>query len=185
MDKRELFLFSVVIGILSLSAFSVTAISAGEEETPYIRLDTLPTVEIGELLVVNGTTNRAEGVQILVTVTGPAELLPKLVRVENGTFNAIFDTSAAREGTYTVKADDGAGHTDEAIVNLKAPVPVSTPTPGTIVTPAPTPSPMPAIITPPPTVRPTLPPEEGVPGFEAGFALAGLLTVYLIRLKRP
>lgn len=181
MDKRELFLLSVVISILSLSVFSVPAISPNEEETPYMRLDTLPTVEIGELLVVNGTTNRAEGTQILVTVNGPVEFIPAMVRVENGTFNATFDTSAAHEGTYTVKADDGAGHTDEAMVNLRAPVPVQTP-PIPTVTPAPTPSPQ-LPVTPPPTVRATPTPE--VPGFEAAFALAGLLTAYLIRLRRP
>jgi hypothetical protein len=180
MDKHELFLLSVVIGILSLSAFSVTAISAGKEETTYMKLDTLPTVEIGEPLVINGTTNRAEGTQILVTVKGTVELIPAMFRVENGTFNATFDTFAAPEGTYTVRADDGAGHSDEAMVNLRPP----TPTPTATVKPAPTPSLVPAIMpTPTPPKPTTLTPEEGVPGFEVVFAFEGLLTLYLIRLR--
>jgi len=165
----------VLIGILSLSALTAIAISLGEAESAYMWPDTLPTVEIGEPLVVNGTTNRAEGTQILVTVKGPVELIPAVVRVENGTFNATFDTSAAQEGTYVVKVDDGEGHTYEAMVNLRRPLPIQTsPMPG--VTQASSPSPTPPV-TPIPTLRPTS-------GFEAGFALAGLLTVYLIGLRK-
>jgi len=181
MDKRELLLSFILIGILSLSALTATASSLGEV-SPYTRLDILPTVEIGEPLVITGTTNRAEGTQILVTVKGPVELIPVIVRVENGTFNATFDTSAAQEGTYVVKVDDGEGHTDEAMVNLRGPLPVQTP-PIPTETPAPPSSPTP-LVTPIPTVRPTPTPEAGVSGFEVGFALAGLLTVYLIGLRR-
>ncbi|RZN38046.1 MAG: hypothetical protein EFT35_05200 [Methanophagales archaeon ANME-1-THS] len=182
MDKDELLLPFVLLVILSLSALTAPALSSNEVESLSTRLDTLPTVDIGEPLVVTGTTNRAEGTQILVTVKGPVELVPAIVRVENGTYKATFDTSAAQEGRYVITVDDGEGHTSEAMVNLREPLPEQTP-PVRTEPPAPSPSPTPGV-TPLPTVRPTPTPEAKVPGFEAGFALAGLFTVYLIRLRR-
>jgi hypothetical protein len=81
-------------------------------------LDPIASVAVGEPLVVNGTSNRAEGYPILITVTGPIELPPKAVRVTNGTFSATFDTTGAPKGCYTVEADDGDGHRDTAIVEI-------------------------------------------------------------------
>jgi len=50
---------------------------------------------------------------------------------------------------------------------------------GPVVMPTPTPSPSPT-----PTIAPTPTPEEGVPGFEVVFAIAGLLAVaYLFRRR--
>ena len=46
-------------------------------------------------------------------------------------FNATFDTTGATVGTYTVKADDGDGHTDETTVEIltaaSTPTPTATP----------------------------------------------------------
>ncbi|HDS45135.1 MAG TPA: PKD domain-containing protein [Methanomicrobia archaeon] len=85
-------------------------------EVPYVELDPIESVRIGEPLAVSGTTNREDGHTILVTVIGPVELRPKVARAEDGMFNVTFDTADAVEGTYTVKADDGDGHTDTTIV---------------------------------------------------------------------
>ncbi|RLI00413.1 hypothetical protein DRO38_06510, partial [Candidatus Bathyarchaeota archaeon] len=87
-------------------------------ETPTVRLNPVASVAVGEPLVVTGTSNRAEGHTIIVTVKGPVELTPQLVRVENGTFKATFDTTNAVAGIYTVIADDGDGNTDEATVKI-------------------------------------------------------------------
>jgi PKD repeat protein len=91
-------------------------------EAAYVKLEPIMAVGVGEPLVVTGTTNREEGFAIVVTAKGPTELIPQVVLVENGTFTAIFDTSAAKEGTYTVKADDGDGHTDTTLVEIFAPM---------------------------------------------------------------
>jgi hypothetical protein len=82
-------------------------------ETPYVMLDPIATVAIGEPLVVTGTSNRQEGYVIVVTCNGPVELCPWTVKIENGAFEATFDTTDAVEGEYTVKADDGDGHVAE------------------------------------------------------------------------
>ena len=89
-------------------------------ETPYVRLDPVAAVSVGEPLVVTGTSNRQEGYAIVVTCKDGKELDPATVPITNGTFTATFDTTGAKEGEYTVKADDGDGHTDEAIVYICA-----------------------------------------------------------------
>lgn len=116
------------------STFAVT----GEEkvEAAYVRLDTIAVVGVGEPLVVTGTTNRKEEFPIVISVKGPMELTPQTVKVEKGTFNAMFDTTGAMGGMYTVKVDDGDGHTDETTVEIVTAVPTPTPTP----TPSPTPA---------------------------------------------
>jgi len=88
--------------------------------TPTVTLNPIATVTVGEPLVVTGTSNRGDGHTIIITVKGPGtvELTPQLVRVENGTFEATFDTTNAVAGIYTVIADDGDGHTDEATVKI-------------------------------------------------------------------
>jgi hypothetical protein len=90
-------------------------------ETPFVRLDPVAAVvAVGEPLVVTGTSNRQEGFWIVVTCKGPEELAPHTVKIENGTFRATFDTTDAVTGEYTVKADDGDGHTDEIVVRIGA-----------------------------------------------------------------
>jgi len=152
-------------------------------ESAYVRLDPIASVGVGAPLVVTGTTNRREGFTLILTARGPIELTPQTVRVENGTFEATFDTAGAREGVYNVKADDGDGHTDEATVNIGAAAPATptpaptTPTPTAAPTPVPTPVPTAA-----PTPVPATPtPEE--PGFEALFAIAGLLAIAFLVLR--
>lgn len=113
------------------STFAVT----GEEkvEVVYVRLDTIAVVGVGEPLVVTGTTNRKEGFPIVISVKGPTEFTPQTVKVEKGTFNAMFDTTGAMGGMYTVKVDDGDGYTDETTVEIVTAVPTPSPTPALAV----------------------------------------------------
>jgi hypothetical protein len=158
-------------------------------ETPMVAINPVTAVAAGEPLVVTGQSNREEGFTIIVTVTGEGEeeLTPATVQIENGTFEATFDTIGAVPGEYEVQADDGDGHTDEAVVFITGaglkpaeeevkeaeeevkeeveeilPTPVPTPVP----TPEPTPTPKPA-------------------GFESVLAIAGLLAVaYLVHRRK-
>jgi LEA14-like dessication related protein len=98
-----------------------------KEETPFVRLNPSEDVGIGEPLVVTGISNREEEYTIIVTVKGPTELTPQTVKVENGTFEATFDTTDAEVGTYIVKADDGDGLTDETTVEILTAAPTPTP----------------------------------------------------------
>jgi PGF-CTERM protein len=152
-------------------------------ESGYVRIDPITPVGIGTPLVVEGTTNRKEGFTIVVTAKGPVELTPQTVRAENGTFTATFDTAAATVGTYNVKADDGDGNTDDATVNIGAAAPpTATPTAVPTATPAPTAVPTAApTATPAPTAAPT--PTPTTPGFEAVFAIAGLLAIAYLVLR--
>jgi len=159
-------------------------------ESPYVRLNPIESVAVGEPLVVNGTTNREEEHPIVITVKGPVELTPQTAYVTNGTFSATFDTSNAVPGTYTVTADDGDGHTDIATVEILTAVPTPTPSPTPTVSPTPTPTPTPTpsptvspVATPTPTPTPS-PSPSPTPGFEAIFAVAGLLAVTYFVLRR-
>jgi len=126
-----------------------------------VRLDPIADVVVGELLTVTGTSDKKEGSVIIIIVEGPIgeQLMPTMVRVENGKFSAAFDTDYALMEKYTVVADDGEGNTDEATVNL---IPVPTPSPMVTVTPTP-----------------------ATPSFETIFTIAGLLAVaYLLRRRQ-
>jgi hypothetical protein len=86
-------------------------------ETPYVFLHPIPDVTAPAPLVVGGTSNRKDGYTIVATcISATTELTPQTVQVENGTYSATFDTTDAVTGEYTVKADDGDGHTDEVEV---------------------------------------------------------------------
>ena len=151
-------------------------------EAAYVTLDTIADVGVGEPLVVTGTTNREEGFTIVVTAKGPKELTPATVSVKNGTFNATFDTTDAPVGMYRVEADDGDGHTDEVTVNIVtevAPAPAPTAEPTAEPTAIPT-----AMPTAEPTAEPTPEPTPTPPGFEAVFAIAGLLSIAYLVLRR-
>jgi hypothetical protein len=148
--------------------------------TPFVTLDPIVSVAIGEPLAITGTSNRKEGFAIVVTAKGPMELAPQTVNIEDGTFNATFDTAGATVGTYTVKADDGDGHTDEVTVSIVtevAPAPTAAPTAEPTAKPTAAPAPTAA-----PTATPTAEPTPEPPGFEAVFAIAGLS--YLVLRKR-
>jgi hypothetical protein len=98
-----------------------------EVETPYVRLNPLDNVTIGEPLEIFGTTNREPGTMINIsTLEGPTNL-SALAEVEwptpdQGIFNATIDTTNAEPGNYTLRADDGDGNTDTTTVELFAPI---------------------------------------------------------------
>jgi PGF-CTERM protein len=153
-------------------------------ESAYVRLDPIADVNAGTPLVVKGASNRQQGFNIVVTCKGPVELEPAVVKIEDDAFTATFDTTDALTGEYVVKADDGDGHTDEVEVfitgagvakiveEVEEVVEIATPAPTLAPTPKPTPAP-----TPEPTPEP--------PGFEAIFAIAGLLAVaYLVHRRK-
>jgi PGF-CTERM protein len=151
-------------------------------ESPTIALNPLAATAVGEPLEITGTCNR-EKYPILITVSqGDVTLFTTSVTVSNGTFSATADTTGWAVGTYTVKADDGDGHTDDTTVEIVTAVPTATPT----VTPTPTATPTPTVApTPAPTPTPTATPTPTpTPGFEAVFAIAGLLAVAYLVLRR-
>ncbi len=168
-------------------------------QTPFVSLDPTAGVGIGEPLEISGVTNREEGYTIVITVKGPVELTPATTKAENGTFNATIDTTDAKIGSYIVKADDGDGNTDEKLVDIggkqvqeeiekieegiediKEGIKegISEEIEKQIGTPEPIAEP-----TPKPTPEPTAEP-EATPGFEGVFAIAGLLAIAYLVLKR-
>jgi hypothetical protein len=144
-------------------------------QPPSLLLNTVSDAPLGEPLVVTGTTNREEGYIVLVEAKGPVTLAPQTVPVTNGTFCATFDTAAAEEGNYTVTADDGDGHIDEATVEILE----TAPTPTSKVTPTP-----PPVVSPKATATPKSRPKT--PGFDVVFAIAGLLAAayFLLIMKK-
>jgi PGF-CTERM protein len=86
-----------------------------------------------------------------------------------------------KELSGMIKADDGDGHTDEATVEFVMGVP--TPTPVVKPTPKPTPTPTPEV-TPTPVPTPVVTPTPTPPGFEAVLAIAGLLAIAYLVLRR-
>jgi len=155
-------------------------------KTAFVMLDPIESVAVGEPLTVTGTTNRKDGYLIMVTAEGPTTLVPVNVKVENGTFNVTFDTKDAAVGTYTVKADDGDGHTDDVTAEILTAVPVATPTVAPTAAPTEVPTKVPTEV---PTKVPTEAPEPTAtpepPGFEAVFAIAGLLAIaYILVLRK-
>ncbi|MCK4332224.1 MAG: PGF-CTERM sorting domain-containing protein [Thermoplasmatales archaeon] len=138
--------FTVDVNIV-LAPPAVTPTPTPTPATPYIMINPVSSVVVGEELNLGGITNLADGTPIVITLKGPVEIPPKTVYVGKGAFKAMLDTTGATPGTYTVKADDEDGHTDEAIMDiLKA------------VAPTPTPTPMPPEVTPTPTPIPTATP---------------------------
>ena len=165
-------------------------------ESAYVELNPVASVAAGEPLNVSGTTNREPDTSITIsTFAGPMDLDVGLADVtwptaSEGVFTATIDTTDAVPGTYTLEADDGDGNTDTETVNIGEAAP-PTPTPEVEVTPTPevevTPTPEVEEPTPTPRVEeePTPTPTPEPPGFEAVFAIAGLLAVaYLVLRKR-
>ena len=157
-------------------------------ESGYIDLNPVETVAIGEPLNLTGVTNREP--ETLITIStfakpaGATDLPAVLAEVEwstkdEGVFSGTIDTTDAVPGTYTLEADDGDGNTDTITVELvEEIVPVATPTA------APTAKPT---VAPVPTAEPTATPEPTptpTPGFEAVFAIAGLLSIAYLVLRR-
>jgi hypothetical protein len=120
-------------------------------EAPFLSLDALSDVALGEKITALGTTNREKGTEITVSVDGPTELIPQIATVRKddsvfyNTFSVDFDTVSAQIGAYSVIAEDNFGHDDSGMVNIVSTVepPVTvTPTPE-VETPEPTPEPTP------------------------------------------
>ena len=165
-------------------------------ESGRVELNPVEPVPVGEPLNISGVTNREPGTTITIsTFAGPTELPAAIVEVEwptpdEGVFKATIDTTDAVPGTYTLEADDGDGHTDTVTVEIVAAAPTPTPTE---VTPTPTATATPTA-TIPPTTTPTATPTATAtptptssptpPGFEAVFAIAGLLTIAYLVLRR-
>jgi PGF-CTERM protein len=157
-------------------------------ESGYVRLNPITTVGVGQPMNVTGVTNREPDTAITIsTFQGPSDLLA-LTDVEwptadQGVFFATIDTTDAKEGTYTLEADDGDGNTDTESATIGAAKPSPTATPAPTATPTPTVPATPTPATPTPaTPTPATPtPEE--PGFEAVFAIAGLLALAYLVLR--
>ena len=159
-------------------------------ESPYVRLDPIASVAKGEPLNVSGVTNREPETTITIsTFAGPLDLPIALAEVEwptpdEGVFSGSIDTSDAVLGTYTIEADDGDGNTDTKDVEIVTAVPTVAPTaPEPTVEPTEAPTAVPTA--PEPTVEPTEEPTPTEPpGFEAIFAIAGLLAIAYLVLRR-
>jgi len=119
MEQRVAILMGAVAGSDDLACLDYIDV-----ELPYVKLNPVECIEIGEDLVVTGTTNRKEGYPIIITVKGPMMELPaKTAFVTEGEFNATFDTTDVLAGAYIIKADDGDGHTDTTTVEILPPEP--------------------------------------------------------------
>ena len=153
-------------------------------ETALIALGTTADVAVGDTLNITGTCNR-EKYPILITVTGPSPATTVVatasVTVSDGKYSTSVDTTGWSTGTYAIKADDGDGHVAEGTVGVVTAVaPTATPTAEPTAEPTAT-----AVPTPEPTAEPTATPTPEPPGFEAVFAIAGMLAIaYLVLRKR-
>ncbi|MCK4528209.1 hypothetical protein KAW18_12630 [candidate division WOR-3 bacterium] len=183
-EQLEAIITDATIGTAGSDDFmKVLRIKIGER---MVKLDPVADVEIGSDLVITGISNR-EGRSINVKVTGPTDLGKKTVSVTKGVFTATFNTSKALTGEYKIEVDDRDGHTDTTSVNITAEIKaIATPTPTATATATPEasasiPAPAPATT---PSSSPTSNPK--IPGFEAVFAIAGLIVagIYLLIRKR-
>ncbi|RCV63198.1 hypothetical protein C5S53_15230 [Methanophagales archaeon] len=85
-------------------------------ESPYIHLEEIEDVLIGDTLEIKGTTNREPGTKIRITAR--CDLLELPVSIEEvkwptpdeGVFSATIDTDEAVGGTYVVDAEDGVSY---------------------------------------------------------------------------
>jgi PGF-CTERM protein len=149
---------------------------------PYIDIDEpIAAVAAGEPLEISISTNREDDVAITVTSLNCPELPGVTARVEDGKANMTIDTTDVPEGTWTIEAEDDDGNIDEATITIGAAAPEPTPTAEPTAEPTATAIPTPAA-TAEPTAEPTAAPEE--PGFEVVFAIAGLLAIAYLVLRR-
>ncbi|MGC9434458.1 MAG: MEMAR_RS02690 family S-layer glycoprotein, partial [Methanomicrobiales archaeon] len=161
-------------------------------EEPWIRIDTVGTKTIGDTVTLSGTTNLAEGDELLIDVTS-ASFKPTdktqaeefsgasgTVTVEKGAeFNtwsfSIGDTSQWRADEYIVKVEsidtDASATTTFNVVEVP---------PTTAAPPTTAPTTAPPTTVPPTTATPTPP----SPGFGALVALIGLGAVAVMVLRR-
>jgi len=136
-------------------------------EKDTVTISPVADVGVGATLTIEATTNRAEGKLATVTLTGPdGTIALASTEVTDGEVTADFDTTDFALGVWEVEVD-ADGTVETTTVNILEAAPTPTPT----VTPTPT-----------PTVTPTVTPPT--PGFEAVFAIAGLLAVAYLVLRR-
>ena len=158
--------------------------------SPYISIEEpIQPVVSGEPLVINITTNREDDVAVTVTFPDCPDLPGYTDYVKDGKVSFTINTTGV-VGTCTIHAEDEDGNIDEATVEILAAVPSPTASPSPTVSPTPTPTPSPSP-TPSPTVSPVATPTptptpspSPTPGFEAIFAVAGLLAVTYFVLRR-
>jgi len=97
-------------------------------EPAYVCFNPIENVRIGEPLAITGKTNRESGTEIAIWVIEGSTILPAVLTVvkwpteDHGVFTATIDTTGAVPGIYTLKADDGEGNTDTAIVEILVPL---------------------------------------------------------------
>jgi len=153
--------------------------------SPYIEIEKpIATVAAGEPLVIEMTTNREDDVAITVTSPDCPELPGATARIKDGKANVTINTTGVPEGTWTIHAEDDDGNIDETTVTIGEAAPV-TPTPVVSPTPTPVVSPTPPPVTPTPSPTPApATPTPKPPGFEAVFAIAGLLAIAYLVLRR-
>ena len=180
-------------------------------ETPTLDVDVPSTVAKGDDIVVKIDTNRAgnyDYIYVILDLGVDSRKYSRIAVDENGDAEVSIPTAGIDEGTYKLyvrdimateknapngiddyydisPADSYAKYykaNDDILVIKEVTIttaPVATPTPTETPTPTPTETP-----TPTPTETPTPTPTPKQPGFEAIFAIAGLLAVaYLLRRR--
>ena len=92
-------------------------------ESPYIHLEDIEDILIGDTLKIQGTTNREQGTKIRITSRSDNVALPMAIEEvewstpDEGVFTATIETAEAVVGTYVVEAEDGVSY-DRVDVNI-------------------------------------------------------------------
>lgn len=91
---------------------------------PVIQLNKIYNVRVGQDLTISGITNMPDDTKILVTAkSGDVSLTPQTIIVKDGSFSTIFTTGNAKEGIYTIKAEDSKGIYDTTSVLISTEIP--------------------------------------------------------------
>jgi len=167
-------------------------------EEPWLRIDTIGDKYVGETFAITGTTNLAEGDQILMTVTS-ASFQPT-EKTQTGEFSGSSGTVTVQKSetynTFSFNVDTSTYKPDEYLVKAESVQPSQTTTATfNVLEGKPTTVPTSAAPTPILTERPTLPSTtvattvptttaKPQPGFGAMIALVGLGAVALLVLRR-
>jgi PGF-CTERM protein len=167
-------------------------------EAPWIRIDTIGDKYVGDTFKITGTTNLAEGDQILMTVVSSS--FQPTEKTQTGEFSGTSGTISVQKGdtynTFSFDVDASTFKPDEYLVTAESVQPSQTATatfnvlegqPTTAVTTAP-----PTVVTTAPvttaaTTSATTAPvttAQAQPGFGALVALVGLGAVALLVLRR-
>ncbi|RLI06899.1 hypothetical protein DRO24_04170, partial [Candidatus Bathyarchaeota archaeon] len=65
-------------------------------------------IEIGTNVSISGNTNRGDGYNVSITISGPTGVPEKNATVHDGSFTYYWNTSSSLPGIYYIKADSGA-----------------------------------------------------------------------------